>query len=113
MRYEHRKEVLETMAFVKKVVPTPWLVTEDVLAKYDIDLLVNGHDNSNDILQEKLLIFPRKAGISSIDFRQNLRRSIAQVKNKKLILTPGSGAVPYEATKVMRPLFCCGDEGYT
>ena len=52
MRYEHRKEVLETMAFVKKVVPTPWLVTEDVLAKYDIDLLVNGHDNSNDILQE-------------------------------------------------------------
>ena len=113
MRYEHRKEVLETMAFVKEVVPTPWLVTEDVLAKYDIDLLVHGHDNLNDIPQEKLLIFPRKAGISSIDFRQNLRRSIAQVKNKKLILTPGPSAVPYEATKVMRPLFCCGDEGYT
>ena len=69
MQYEYRKEVLKTITFVKEVVPTLWLVTEDVLAKYDIDLLVHGHDNSNDIPQEKLLIFPRKAGISSIDFR--------------------------------------------
>ena len=38
---------------------------------------------------------------------------MAQVKNKKLILTPRPGAVPYEATKVMRPLFGCSDEGYT
>ena len=61
MRYEYRKEVLKTMAFVKEVVPTLWLVTEDVLAKYNIDLLVHGHDKSNDIPQKKTHL-PTKSG---------------------------------------------------
>lgn len=111
--YEHRKEVLEALSFVKEVVPTPWLISEDVMAKYNIDLLVHGHDNANDIPQEKLLTFPRTEDISSTEIRHNAGRSMAQIKNRKLMLTPGPGAVPYEATKELRPLFGRGDEDYT
>jgi len=113
LNFESRKEVLESMVLVKEVVPTPWLINEDVLDKYNIDLLVHGDDNSNLIPKEKLLLFPRTEGISSTDIRHNVGRSLAQIKNRKLMLTPGPGAVPYEATKELRPLFGRGDDDYT
>jgi len=112
LNFESRKEILEAMALVKEVVPTPWLINEEVLNKYNIDLLVHGDDNSNIIPKEKLLLFPRTKGVSSTDMRHNVGRSVAQIKNKKLMLTPGPGALPYEATMELRPLFGRDDEDY-
>ena len=112
LNFESRKEVLEALALVKEVVPTPWLIHEEVLNKFNIDLLVHGDDNSNVIPKDKLLVFPRTEGISSTDMRHNVGRSMAQIKNRKLMLTPGPGAVPYEATMELRPLFGRGDDDY-
>ena len=40
--FNHRKEILDAMELVEEVVPTPWLLTEETLDQYDIDLLVHG-----------------------------------------------------------------------
>ena len=37
--YAHRKEVLESIKYVSEVVATPWLIDEEILDKYKIDLL--------------------------------------------------------------------------
>ena len=113
LSFENRKEILESIALVKEVVPTPWLISEEILKLHDIDFLVHGDDNSNHIQKEKLVIFSRTNGISSTELRERAGRSMAQIKNKKLMLTPGPGAVPYEATKELRPLFGRGDDDYT
>ncbi len=111
--FEHRKEVLESIKYVDEVVAVPWLLDEVILEKYNIDLLVHGNDNSNLIPESKLKIFPRTEGISSADIRQNVLRSITQINNQKLMLTPGPAVVLYENLQYLKPLFGRGDDEYT
>jgi len=110
--YEHRKEILESISGVKEVVPTPWLITEDILDKYSIDLLVHGYDNTNPISPERLLVFPRTEGISSTDIRKRVMRSITSINNEKLMLTPGPAVVLHENLEYLRPVFGRGDNAY-
>ena len=70
LKFEYRKESLESIKYVDEVVVTPWLLTNETLEKYNIDLLVHGSDNSNEIDEDKLLVFPRTEGISSTDIRK-------------------------------------------
>lgn len=65
INFEERKEILEAIRYVDEVVPSNWLVDESFLNLHNIDLLVHGHDNSNPIAPERLLILPRTPGISS------------------------------------------------
>ncbi len=89
LNYEQRKEILESIKYVKEVVPTSWLIDEDVLKKYDIDLLVHGDDNSNKIDKKKLLIFPRTKGVSSTSIRQKVMQAYAEKKSRNILLNPG------------------------
>jgi glycerol-3-phosphate cytidylyltransferase len=86
--FEHRKEVLEAIKYVKEVVPTPWKLDDSTLEKYDIDLLVHGDDNSNDIKKEKLLIFPRTEGVCSSDIRKKSGEIAGKVQ-RNVLLNPG------------------------
>ena len=95
LTFEQRKEVLEAIEYVSKVVPTPWLLTEETLKQYDIDLLVHGSDNSNEINEDNLLIFPRTEGISSSDIRENVIKAVAQKKSRKILLNPGPATTTY------------------
>ena len=36
--YKYRKEMLEAFKYVDKVVPTPWLINEAILSKYNINI---------------------------------------------------------------------------
>ena len=65
-----RKEILLSIRYVTEVVETPWLITDDILDQFNIDLLVHGDDNMNDISPERLIILPRTEGISSNDLRE-------------------------------------------
>lgn len=112
MNFDFRKEILEAIKYVDEVVPVPWLIDEKVLFKYNIDLLVHGSDNSNLIPENKLKIFPRTKEISSSDIRQNVLRTITQINNQKLMLTPGPAVVLYENFKYLKPLFGRGDNEY-
>ena len=82
LSFEHRKEVLEAIKYVDEVVSTPWLLTNETLKQYDIDLLVHGSDNSNEIDKDKLLVFPRTEGISSTDIRKRACEIFKQKKEK-------------------------------
>ena len=87
--FEYRKEVLEAIKYVDEVVAVPWALTDATLKEHNIDLLVHGDDNSNDIKKEKLLIFPRTEGISSTDMRKNVLRTVAQTAQRNVLLNPG------------------------
>ena len=110
--YKCRKEILESIEYVDEVVPVPWLLDDEVLKKYDIDFLVHGSDNSNKIPKKKLKIFPRTQGISSSEIRYGALKSITQINNKKLMLTPGPSVVLFENFKHLKPLFGRGDNEY-
>jgi len=113
LEFAHRKEILEAVKYVDEVVATPWQITESTLDEFDIDLLVHGDDNSNDISQDRLLILPRTQGVSSTEIRDNAQRSITQKNNRKLMLTPGPAVVLYENLQYLKPLFGRGDDEYT
>jgi cytidyltransferase-like protein len=112
LSYKHRKELLEAINGVDEVVPTPWLLTEFVLDQYNIDLLVHGDDNSNQIPESRLLIVPRTEGISSSQIRENASRSITQINNQKLMLTPGPAVILHENIQYLKPVFGRGDDEY-
>ena len=111
--FRHRKEILESIKYVDEVVAVPWLLDEMVLDRYNIDLLVHGNDNSNLISENRLKVFPRTEGVSSSDIRQNVLRSITQINNHKLMLTPGPAVILYENLQNLKPLFGRGDDEYT
>ena len=113
LEFAHRKETLEAIKYVDEVVGTPWQITENTLDEFDIDLLVHGDDNSNDISQDRLLILPRTQGVSSTEIRDNAQRAITQKNNQKLMLTPGPAVVLHENLQNLKPLFGRGDDEYT
>jgi cytidyltransferase-like protein len=113
LAFNYRKEVLESIKYVFEVVPTPWLIDEEILDQYEIDLLVHGDDNSNFIEETRLTILPRTKGVSSSEIRKNAQRSITHINNQKLMLTPGPAVVLEENIKHIKPLFGRGDDEYT
>ncbi len=79
LTYDQRAEILYAIRYVDEVVPTDWLVDNDFLIKHNIDLLVHGDDNVNDVPKDKLKIFPRTQGISSSLIRQRVLNTIVQM----------------------------------
>ena len=79
LSFEERSEILEAIKYVDEVVPSPWLVDESFLDLHDIDLLVHGHDNTNPISPERILILPRTKGVSSNLMRSRVLKSVAEM----------------------------------
>ena len=76
--FEGRREILESIKYVDEVISSPWLIDEEFLDIHNIDYLVHGHDNSNPVAKEKLIIFPRTDGISSTKIRAAVLNSVAE-----------------------------------
>ena len=70
LNYQERKEILLSIDYVDEVVISKWLIDEAFLNFHNIDLLVHGEDNSNQISKSRLLLFPRTSGISSTELRK-------------------------------------------
>lgn len=79
LAYQYREEILLSIKYVQQVVPSPWLIDQSFLKLHNIDYLVHGHDNSNPINKDKLIILPRTEGISS----SLLRQRAAKIYNEK------------------------------
>ncbi len=65
MNYFQRKEVIQSICYVSKVVPSKAILNDKFLKKYKIDLLVHGNDNKNQVNEKSLLIYRRTKNISS------------------------------------------------
>lgn len=77
--FDERKEILEAIKYVREVVPSPWLIDYDFVKSQHCDLLVHGADNSNDIPEDKLVIFPRTEGVSSSLLRERVLDALIQM----------------------------------
>ena len=49
LNYEERKEILESIIYVYKVIKSPWLIDNQFLNDSGADFLIHGNDNSNEI----------------------------------------------------------------
>lgn len=109
--FEERKELLEAIEYVDEVVPTPWKITQEVLNKYNIDILVHGNDNSNEI--ENIKVFPRTEGISSEELRERALSVIVEKRNSlKPMFTPGPSNLSKDSLLDIRPAFGRDDDEY-
>ena len=70
LNFQHRKEILESIKYVKKVVSSPWLINDKYLKKHKIDFIVHGKDNKNDVSKNKLILFPKTKGVSTTTLRK-------------------------------------------
>ena len=76
--FEGRREILESIKYVDEVISSPWLIDEEFLDIHNIDFLVHGHDNSNPVAKERLIILPRTEGISSTKIRSAILSAVAE-----------------------------------
>ena len=72
LSFEERKEILLAIKYVTDVIPSKWLLDDDYIRDNQIDILVHGDDNSNEISACELVIFPRTQGVSSSAIRKSL-----------------------------------------
>lgn len=79
LNYAQRKELLLALRYVDEVVPSKWLLDDAFLDEHHIDLLVHGHDNSNAVRPERLLLLPRTKGISSTLLRARALEAVASL----------------------------------
>ncbi len=76
LSYEFRKEILESIIYVNKVIKSPWHINNEFLLKSGADFLLHGSDNSNNIDKDKLILLKRTEGISSSLIRSRVTRTI-------------------------------------
>ena len=74
--FKHRKEILENIRGVYKVIPSNFYINNKFLSKNKIDLLCHGDDNLNDVDKEKIIIFKRTNNISSSLIRMKAARNL-------------------------------------
>ena len=81
LSFAERKEVLLSIKYVKKVIPSPWLLDMNFFKSTGADYLVHGNDNSNLIEKKYLKEFNRTKGISSSLIRKRVLNAILEKAN--------------------------------
>ena len=76
IKFEFRKEILNSIKYVNKVIKAPFYIDQDYLTKNKIDYLVHGNDNKNFIPKNKIIIFKRTKSISSSKIRSKACKNI-------------------------------------
>ena len=59
-----------SISYVSEVIPSKWLIEDEFIKNHEIDVLVHGNDNSNEITACEVAIFKRTQGISSSGLRK-------------------------------------------
>ena len=81
LNFKSRKEILSSIKYVDRVIPSNFLVNEKFLKKNKIDILIHGTDSPHGIKNKnKLIILPRTRGISSSKIRKRVKNSLRQLK---------------------------------
>ena len=65
LTFSQRKEILKSITYVNEVIKSPWSINDDFLKKHNIDILVHGNDNQNEVQEIEIKTFQRTKNISS------------------------------------------------
>ena len=76
IKFNHRREILQSFKNVFKVVPSNFFITDKFLKDLKIDYLIHGNDNKNKISKTKIKIFKRTLGISSTLIRKKACKNL-------------------------------------
>ena len=79
LNYEAREEIVKAIRYVDEIIPSNWMITDDFIEANNINILVHGDDNMNDIQSCAVKIFPRTAGISSSQLRSLTFKTKSQI----------------------------------
>jgi glycerol-3-phosphate cytidylyltransferase len=82
MSFNYRKEILESIKYVKKVIASSFYIDEKFLKKNKVDLLIHGNDNNNKVDKKKIKIFKRTSNISSTIIRKKALKCLKDLKKK-------------------------------
>ena len=82
MSYLQRKEVLQSIRYVDKVVPCQFILNDKFLNKYKINLLIHGKDKKNQVSKKRLLIFKRTNNISSTILRKRATKCLKKINRR-------------------------------
>ena len=79
LNYSQRKEIMRSIRYVSKVVPSKFILNDKFLNKFKINLLIHGRDNKNQINKKFLLIIKRTKNISSAILRKRAVKCLRQM----------------------------------
>ena len=79
IRFQFRKEILQSIKHVSKVIPCNFFISDAFLKKHKIDYLIHGNDNLNSLPKKKIKLFNRTKNISSTIIR---KRACINLKKK-------------------------------
>ncbi len=79
LNYSQRKEIMQSIRYVSKVVPSKFILNDKFLNKFKINLLIHGQDNKNKINKKFLLIVKRTKNISSAILRKRAVKCLRQM----------------------------------
>lgn len=84
LNFKSRREILNSIKYVTKVMPSNFLIDEKYLKRNKIDLLIHGNDYPNFIKnRKKIKIFSRTKGVSSSLIRKRALKTLKQIKKFK------------------------------
>lgn len=81
LKFQERKEILESIKYVDKVIPSPWKLDLFFFKNTGADFLIHGNDNKNDIPKKYLKIYKRTEGVSSSIIRDKVIKAFLNKKN--------------------------------
>lgn len=79
LNYSQRKEIMRSIRYVSKVVPSKFILNDKFLNKFKINLLIHGQDNKNQINKKFILIIKRTKNISSAILRKRAVKCLRQM----------------------------------
>ena len=82
LNYKFRKEILNEIKGVDKVVPSNWLITQKFLDKHKIDILISGGDYKNRKFKTKTINFNRTNSVSSTILRKKSAKILKNYNEK-------------------------------
>ena len=79
LSYNQRKEIISSIKYVDKVIPTKWKITNKFLLTHNFNMIIRGSDHKKDKFKIKTIIFPRTKGVSSKIIRKKASKIVKKV----------------------------------
>ena len=78
--FKQRKEIVSSIKYVYKVIPSKWKITNQFLKSKKIDIIIRGSDHKKDKFKIKSIVFSRTRGISSNLIRKKAAKIFNTIK---------------------------------
>jgi|TARA_B110000914_G_C15116300_1_gene288495 glycerol-3-phosphate cytidylyltransferase len=80
LNFKQRKEIVSSIKYVDKVIPSKWKITNQFLKSKKIDIIIRGSDHKKDKFKIKSIVFSRTRGISSNLIRKKAAKIFNTIK---------------------------------